>query len=126
MRSQFSRPIDVASGKLVPFSYPDNTVWQWAENWDDRFSGIPINDFIPVTVDIISGEVTPFAAFDQYQYASFNHTTNGVDYTVAGTFAQPDNDIEEVSWVLRREDGFNYTQLTKHVGGSMQRMAQLW
>ncbi|MEM9721244.1 MAG: hypothetical protein AAGA10_18420 [Bacteroidota bacterium] len=124
--TQFARPIEIASGNLVPFSYPDSTIWQWAENWNDRFSGVPFNDFIPVTVDIVSGEVTPFTAFDQYQYASFNHTTNGVDFTVAGTFAQPDENIEEVSWVLRREDGFNYTQLTRHVGGSMQRMAQLW
>ncbi|MEM6841287.1 MAG: hypothetical protein AAF632_03605 [Bacteroidota bacterium] len=124
--TEWARPIEIASGNLVPFSYADSAVWKFGENWDNRFDSFSADDFTPVTIDIVTGGVTPFTAFDQYQYASFNHTTNGVDFTVAGTFAVPDENIEEVSYVLRREDGFNYTQLTKHVGGSMQRMAQLW
>ncbi|MEM6264794.1 MAG: hypothetical protein AAGI38_19940, partial [Bacteroidota bacterium] len=124
--TNWARPIEIASGNLVPYSFADSSVWKLGDTWDTRFDGFSADDFNSVTLNVITGEVTPFTTFDEYQYASFNHTTNGVDFTVAGTFAQPDNDIPEVSYVLRREGGFNYTQLTKHVGGSMQRMHKLW
>ncbi|MEM9392197.1 MAG: hypothetical protein AAGA02_17090, partial [Bacteroidota bacterium] len=124
--TQFGRAFEVpSSGNRIPFIYADSAISKFAESWNDRFTIFDNFDEWPVsTVNYVTGEVTPFSDFDQYQYIGFPHTTNGVNYAVIGTF---DPDAETgVSNIVRIESGFNLTLLTEHPNGAMQRLAQLW
>lgn len=121
-------PVEVANGfsvifndKIV-FSYVDSNETQLPDSYDDR-SAIFQADFISVAVDLETGEVLPFDAFDGFNYSAFTHTTDGIKYIVGGTFG---GDQPEESSILR-QNGFNdFTVVSSHVGGSMLRVGRLW
>ena len=112
-----------SSGDLIPFVYADSSTSQFGDSFNDRFTIFDdFSDWPVATVNVVTGEVTPFSDFEEFDYIGFGHTTNGTRYSVVGFF----EDNVETSWVSEVGSGFNVTRLTKHVGGSMQRLHQLW
>ena len=122
--TQFARAFEVpSSGDLIQFIYADSTTSRFGESFYDRFTIFDdFSDWPVATVNVVTGNVSIFTDFDEFNYVGFGHTTNGTRYSVVGFF---ENDVE-TSWVAEIENDFSVTRLTKHVGGSMQRLHQLW
>lgn len=123
-------PIEIATGFNVIFedkivlSYVDSNEYQLPDEFDQRFAVFGAATFNSVAVDLETGEVLPFDAFDGYNYSGFPATTDGDLYIVAGITAGPGG--AEESFFLR-QNGFNdFTVVSSHVGGTMQHIGRLW
>ncbi|MEM9830035.1 MAG: hypothetical protein AAF944_05335 [Bacteroidota bacterium] len=130
LSAEFARAFEVSpSNNVRPFIVTNN---DFADTWDERFA--IFNDFTEweiVGVNYVTGEVTPITAFDGFNYVISPSEIDGEDYAIVGrvelTSDEDNAQVEqEVSYLVRIEDGFNITLLTRNPGGTLMHSSKLW
>jgi len=88
----------------------------------DRWDSYDPENVTKSTIDLNTGEITPFTALDNYKLFQPWANFDGVNYF----WARNDFGDTEHSYVLRQNSFDNYTQVTELVGGQIRRIDKLW